>query len=400
MRERSERAYDIVLVGATGFTGGLTAEYLAAHLPADARWAIAGRNEAKLAQVRERLAAINPAAKHVALLHADVNDPASLRAVAESARVVATTVGPFLEYGEPLVAACAAAGTDYLDITGEPEFIDRMYLAHHDTAVQSGARLVHACGFDSVPHDLGVLFTVKQLPADVPIAIEGVVRSNATFSSGTYVSAIDQVARYRQMQQTAKDRKQREPRPEGRRVRARGGSLHYGKDLDLWFVPLPTVDPVVIKHSAMARPDYGPDFTYAHYAGVKRTTTVAKAAAGLGGLVIAAQVRPLRNKIKSRIPQGEGPSESRRARSWFTVDFIGIGGGKRVHTQVRGGDPGYTETAKMLSEAAMSLAFDDNPPTSGQVTTATAMGEHLMQRLQDAGMTFEVLHVGQDQPRP
>lgn len=393
MQERGERAYDIALFGATGFTGGLTAEYLAAHLPEGARWAIAGRSDAKLAQVRDRLATINPAAKDIGLLHADVNDPALLRAVAESARVVASTVGPFLEHGEPLVAACAAAGTDYLDITGEPEFIDRMYLAHHDTAVRSGARLVHACGFDSVPHDLGVLFTVKQLPPDVPLSIEGIVRSNAAFSSGTYTSAIDQVARYRQMQQTAKARKQREPRPEGRRARARGGSLHYGKDIDLWLVPLPTVDPVIVKHSAAARADYGPDFAYAHYAGVKKTWTIAKAATALSGVVIAAQIPPLRERIKARIPQGEGPSESRRARSWFTVDFIGSGGGKRVHTQVRGGDPGYTETAKMLSEAAMSLAFDDNPPTSGQVTTATAMGEHLMQRLQDAGMTFEVLRI-------
>ncbi|KAF0845221.1 saccharopine dehydrogenase family protein [Nocardia caishijiensis] len=172
----ARREFDLVLVGATGFTGGLTAEYLAAQLPSGARWALAGRNPAKLAAVRERLAVIDSAAAEPALLHADTTDSNSLRALVESARVVVTTVGPYLEHGEPLVAACAAAGTDYVDLTGEPKFIDRMYSAYHGEAVASGARLVHACGFDSIPHDLGVLFTVEQLPKGVPLTVRGVVR--------------------------------------------------------------------------------------------------------------------------------------------------------------------------------------------------------------------------------
>src|SRR5690606_30319979 len=152
----TQREYDIVVFGATGFTGGLTAEYLAAHVPEGCRWALAGRNTTKLEAVRERLAAIEPSCADLPLVQADVTDPASLARVAESARVVATTVGPYLEYGEPLVAACAEAGTDYVDLTGEPEFVDRMYLAHHETARRTGARIVHACGFDSIPYDLGV----------------------------------------------------------------------------------------------------------------------------------------------------------------------------------------------------------------------------------------------------
>ncbi len=181
---RADRPYDLVLFGATGFTGGLTAEYLARHAPDRLRWALAGRNPDKLAAVRDRLAAIDPALADLPLLTADVTDPASLRAVAESARVVATTVGPYVHHGEPLVAACAAAGTDYLDITGEPEFVDRMYVRHHAEAVRTGARLVHACGFDSIPHDLGVWYTVKQLPADGPIAVDGYVRAGGRFSPG------------------------------------------------------------------------------------------------------------------------------------------------------------------------------------------------------------------------
>ena len=136
------RDHDIVLFGATGFTGALTAEYLARHASEETRWALAGRSPEKLETLRECLAAVEPRLADLPLLHADVTDPASLREVAGSTRVVATTVGPYLRYGEPLVAACAETGADYVDLTGEPEFVDRMYLAHHATAVASGARLV------------------------------------------------------------------------------------------------------------------------------------------------------------------------------------------------------------------------------------------------------------------
>src|SRR6478672_254368 len=152
------RDHDIVVFGATGFTGELTAAYLAEHAPAGLRWALAGRNQSKLEAVRARLSRIDPALADLPLLRADTTDDASLKEVAASTRVVITTVGPYLLYGAPLVAACAEAGTDYVDLTGEPEFVDQMYLEHHETAVASGARIVHACGFDSIPHDLGVYF--------------------------------------------------------------------------------------------------------------------------------------------------------------------------------------------------------------------------------------------------
>lgn len=385
------RLYDIVLFGATGFTGGLTAEYLAAHLPEQARWAIAGRNRAKLEAVRARLVGDDQNSNGVEILVADAADHGSLRVVAASARVVVSTVGPYLEHGGPLVAACAAAGTDYLDLTGEPEFIDRMYVDHHAAAQRSGARLVHACGFDSIPHDLGALFTVKQLPAGVPIAVRGIVRSNSMISGGTFHSALGQMARARQMRRAALERERIEPRLDNRQTRARTGAPHRDSEVDLWLLPLPTCDPVVVKRSAAARADYGPDFTYSHYAGFERLTALVGVIVGVGALIAAAQIGPVRRLLGRRIPQGEGPSEARRARSWFTVDFIGEASGTRVHNQVRGADPGYSETAKMLSEAAMCLAFDNNPGTAGQVTTAAAMGENLLVRLMNAGINFNVV---------
>ncbi|HSU02688.1 MAG TPA: saccharopine dehydrogenase NADP-binding domain-containing protein [Nocardioides sp.] len=385
----SDRPFDIVLFGATGFTGGLTADYLAAHAPAGLRWAIAGRNADKLESVRRRLD--ERGASEVEVLVADATDPAALADVARQARVVVTTIGPYLEHGGPLVAACAEAGTDYLDLTGEPEFVDRTYLAHHQTALRTGARLVHACGFDSVPHDLGAYFTVQQLPADQPITLRGVVRSAGTFSGGTFHSALDQFARAREMKKTYADRRRAEGRPEGRSSRSVSGTPHRDPVLGYWLLPLPTIDPIVVARSGAALPAYGPEFRYSHWAGTKTLRYAAGGAAGVGLLTVAAQVKPVRDFLKSRVPQGSGPDEAKRDRSWFTVDFVGEAGGQTVHTRVSGGDPGYTETAKMLSEAALCLALDDNPETAGQVTPAEAMGDALLARLQKAGITFETV---------
>lgn len=391
---RDDRPYDLVIFGATGFTGGLTAEYLARHAPDGLRWALAGRNPGKLAAVRDRLAAIDPDLAGLPLLTADVTDPASLRAVAESARVVASTVGPYIHHGEPLVAACAAAGTDYLDITGEPEFVDLMYVRHHAEAVRTGARLVHACGFDSVPHDLGAWFTVRQLPADAPIAVDGYVRAGGRFSAGTYHSALTAFSRTGEMRRAAQARKAVEPRPAGRRARAVPGRVGRVKEFGLWAVPLPTIDPQVVRRSAAACPEYGPDFRYRHFAAVKRLPTIVAAGVGMAGLVGLVKLPPTRRWLLGRLASGQGPSAAQRAKSWFRVRFVGTGGGRTVRTEVAGGDPGYDETAKMLAESALCLAFDDLPPTAGQVTTAAAMGDALLDRLVRAGITFRVLDGG------
>jgi short subunit dehydrogenase-like uncharacterized protein len=391
----STRELDLVLVGATGFTGGLTAEYLAAHAPEGCRWGLAGRSRDRLEAVRDRLAAIDPTLSDLPLLTADVTDEGSLADLVRRTRLVVTTVGPYLQYGGLLVAACAEAGTDYVDLTGEPEFVDRMYVEHHATAARTGARLVHACGFDSVPHDLGALFTLRQLPSGLPVRMRGMVRSNAMFSGGTFASAVTQVSRARQMRQAASERRRVEPRVQGRRVRIAAERPHFDELAGFWLVPLPTIDSFVVRRSAAALDEYGPDFTYGHYAAVKRLPVALGGLATVSAVALAAQLPPLRRFLISRVPQGGGPSEERRARSYFSVRFIAESGGRRVFTEVRGGDPGYTETAKMLAESALCLAFDDNPAASGQVTTVQAMGDRLLDRLVAAGLSF-TLHRTED----
>ncbi|MFH8496177.1 saccharopine dehydrogenase family protein [Streptomyces coeruleorubidus] len=384
---RTDRPYDIVLFGATSFAGALTAEYLAAHAPEGLRWAIAGRSAEKLERLRERL----PGGAEVGVLRADVSDPASVRALTEHARVVATTVGPYVTYGEELVAACADTGTDYLDLCGEPEFVDLMYVRHDARARETGARLVHAAGFDSIPHDLGVYFTVQQLPEDVPLTVEGFVTADAAFSGGTFASALNQFARQREMAAAARDRRRHEPRLVGRRASAPAGAPRFAKEVGAWALPMPTIDPQIVRRSASALDRYGPDFRYRQYAAVRHLPVAVGGVAAVGALVAAAQVPPARRWLSGRLRPGDGPSPEKRAKSWFSLRFVGEGGGRRVYTEVSGGDPGYDETAKMLAESALCLAFDDLPKTAGQVTTAVAMGDALIGRLRAAGIRFRVV---------
>jgi short subunit dehydrogenase-like uncharacterized protein len=385
------RSYDVVVFGATGYTGELTAEYLARQAPAGTRWALAGRNREKLEAVRARLAKLNPACATLDLLAADATDPASLKKVAEAARVIITTVGPYILHGEPLVAACAAAGTDYVDLTGEPEFVDLMWLRYHEQAQQTGARIVHCCGFDSIPHDLGAWFTVQQLPAGTPITLEGFVRAGGTFSAGTYHSAINAFGRARQYMKTRRERQAREPRPANRKVGAVKSGVRYDKELGTWLVPLPTIDPQVVRRSAAALDRYGPDFRYGHYVQLKRFAMVAGLIGGTGTLFALAQFGPTRRWLLARKSSGEGPTPEQRAKAWFKVRFRGEAGGKVVTTEVSGGDPGYGETSKMLAESALCLAFDDVPKQGGQSTPAAAMGNALIERLKRNGMKFAVL---------
>ncbi len=389
----ASRPLDVILFGATGFVGTLTAAYLAAHAPAGLRWALAGRSRTKLEKLRERLTEIAPGCAELPLLETDADDAEALAELAASTRVVATTVGPYLRYGEKLVAACAEAGTDYADLTGEAEFIDRMYLEHDARARETGARIVHACGFDSVPHDLGAWFTVKQLPEDVPLAVDGFVRTNAVFSGGTFASALTAMGRGPQMLAAARERRLNEPRLVGRRVRTPAGSPHFSGSTGTWALPLPTVDPTIVGRSARALERYGPDFRYRHFASIKTLPMALGAPVAIGGLVAAAQVEGVREWLMGRYEPGQGPDEERRERSWFTVRFVGEGGGRRVFTEVSGGDPGYGETAKILAESAVCLALDELPETSGQVTTAMAMGDALLERLTAAGLRFRVAAV-------
>ena len=392
-----QRDLDIVLLGATGFVGELTAEYLIAHAPSDARLGLAGRNREKLESLRGRLGRAD-----LALTVVDVVDTATVGALAESTRVLVSTVGPYLLYGEAVVAACAAAGTDYLDLTGEAEFVDLMYLRHHTTARVSGARLVHSCGFDSVPYDLGALFTVSQLSGEVPVQLSGYGSAHGSISGGTFQSALNIIGRLKEAGRVARQRRAVERNADdgriaaGRSVHGLPGRVHRERLAGGWVVPAPVIDPQHVLRTARLDPTYGPDFTYSHYLVTRRLWRTAALGVAVVVVGLPAQLESTRRLVGRLKRPGTGPDAERRARSSFRVRFVADHGkdrAERLITEVRGGDPGYGETAKMLAEAALRLAFDDDLPErgGGQWTPALALGHGYIDRLVRAGIEFSVV---------
>lgn len=389
------RPYDITLFGATGFTGLLVAEYLAQSAAASPmRWAIAGRNAEKLAEVARAVADLAPGLPPPAQVLADVDDPAALAAMARDTRVLITTVGPYLRYGEQVLAACVEAGTHYVDLTGEPQFVDASRARHHAKAAADGTRIVHCCGFDSIPHDLGVLYTLQQFRARfgdeafdrADLVVRGFVEASGSFSGGTWNSAIEQFSR-------AREYLRNRPRGGGDpRVRKLPARLYREQRLDRWACPMPTIDPMVVRQSARLRGDYGHSFAYGHYLLADNLLPVVAGATGVAAVFALAQLPPAARLLSRLRPGGEGPSREKRERSWFRVLFIAQADQHEITCSVEGGDPGYDETAKMLAESALCLAFDkDLPPHAGVVTPAAGMGEPLLRRLQAAGLRFSVV---------
>jgi short subunit dehydrogenase-like uncharacterized protein len=382
------RDFDVVVYGATGFTGALTAEYLAKNAPRDLKWAIGGRSQRKLDEVRKKLE--REPCPPSGVIIADVADDASMRAMTGKTRVLVTTVGPFDEHGEPVVRACVEEGTDYLDITGEPHFVDGTIERYHERAKERGIKVVSCCGFDSIPHDLGVLYTLDVLGAkDEPITIEGFVSSKGTFSGGTWHSAIRAMSKFGEHRRERKNAR-RPPSNGARKVRGVKPRVRYEKEIRGWACPLPTIDPQIVLRSARMMDEYGPDFRYGHYARVKRLPTLVAGAAAIGSVFALAQLPPTRELLLKVRDPGQGPSEEARAKAWFRVTFVAKAAGRTVVTEVAGGDPGYGETSKMLAESALTLALDRDKTSAhaGVITPAAAMGRPLLDRLVRAGITF------------
>ena len=391
-----DRPYDIVVFGATGFTGGLTAAYLAEHAPTDCRWALAGRNRAKLEAVRSRLAENAPASPSSRWCAPTSATPRRCEALAESTRVVITTVGPYVAYGEPLVGRVRRrrhrlrrphrrAGVRGPDVRAAPPGRRRVR-----------RRIVHACGFDSIPHDLGALFTVKQLPEGrAADRLAASVRGSGTvLRRHLPLRPRGDVARRARTAAAAARPAQGRAAPEGRRsARAGRERPHAGPGRSAaGLMPMPTIDPQVVERSARALERYGPDFTYTHYA---RLQALSRTRPGRRRRRRARRRRPGAAAAQRSCSSGSRRARARARRSGRRAGSPSSSSARaaaeRSSRRCSGGDPGYGETAKMLAESALCLAFDDNPPTSGQVTTAQAMGDNLLDRLSKSGIQFTVV---------
>lgn len=405
MAAPSDRSYDLVVFGATSFVGQILTAWLAERAPDDLRWAIAGRNAGKLAEVAESCRA------DVDRIVADAGDHDAMDSLAASTRVVASTVGPYALYGSPLVAAVARAGTDYCDLTGEPQWMRAMIDAHHDAAVASGARIVHACGFDSIPSDLGVWFTQQRAIDRFGVPCTAISyrlkAAKGGASGGTIASGLNLVEEARRdpalrallanPYALAPEGMRRGPKQPDvtvpRRDAASGGWVAP-------FIMAATNTRVVHRsHALLGRP-WGDDFEYDEAmltgGGPLGALKAAAVAGGTAAFAGAAALGPTRSLLRKVLPDpGEGPSPEAQEAGFFDVRLFGrTGGGDEISTRVTGDrDPGYGSTAKMLAEAALAFLDVDHERVGGGFwTPATAFGDLLVERLTaHAGLTFDVL---------
>ena len=392
------RDFELIVFGATGFTGRLVADYIQRATARDPlRWAIAGRS-------RDKLAALGLG---VPIVVADALDPAAIRALAERAGVVCTTAGPFARYGSELVAACAEAGTHYCDLTGEVPWMRRMIDLHHARAQATGARIVHTCGFDSIPSDLGVWATQQAFihrfgaPAHKITALFG--EPSGGVSGGTIASAFDT------MREAGDDRGVRallgnpyalDPDPTAARPpapddRAVGWEPHL-KMFTAPFVMAQVNTRVVRRAHVLAGSPWGAEFRYREVMSTPGNLRGAAMATGIAGGVAAlsfAMARPaLRDQLRKRAPKpGDGPSAAVRERGHWKLRLVAEGsrGASLIYVVSDDADPGYGSTAKMLGEAALCLARDPLRSPGGVQTPSVAMAQPLLDRLRRAGLVFE-----------
>ncbi len=389
----SSSKFDIVVYGATGFTGQLVAEYLATHYRNDKqlKWAMAGRSLDKLAKVRDAIGA--PA--DTPLIVADSSDPASLKAMIDQTRSVVTTVGPYLLYGNELLAACAASGTDYFDLCGEVPWMRRMIDAHQATAQRSGARIMFSCGYDSLPFELGV-YTCQEAAKKAfgaPVArVKGRVRAmKGTFSGGTAASGkaiFEAAAKDPSLLGLVRDPFALTPDATGPK-QPPGNRVVFDEDLQTWLTPffMANINTRNVHRSNMLLGySYGRDFVY---------DEMQITGPGEEGEALAKRIMAANNNLAGQaVPKpGEGPSKEERETGYYDLLFVGIApDGRQVRASVKGDrDPGYGSTSKMIAECAICLLRDTPDVPAGFWTPGAAMREALIKRLVDnAGLTFQV----------
>ncbi|WP_422391165.1 saccharopine dehydrogenase family protein [Arthrobacter sp. N1] len=405
--ETSARAHDLVLFGATGFVGELIAGYLADHAPADLRVGLAGRSREKLEAVRSRL----PAAAHDwSLIEADTEHPDSLAALAEGTSVLFTTVGPYAKYGLPVVEACAHAGTHYGDLTGEVSFVREAIDRYGERARTTGARIVHACGYDSVPSDLAVLLLHQAAEADGAgglTEVQLVATAKGGFSGGTVDSMRGQLDGMRSdpvQRSLAADpyslSPDRSAEPSTRQPRDLGwvGRAADGRRTAP-FVMASANTRIVRRSNALQGWAYGRSLRYGEVMGtgrgVRGAVMAGATALGLRAFGAALALPPTRKILDRVLPApGSGPGVAARQAGWFRSQVTAATeSGRRYQATASGpGDPGYAATAVMAGETALSLALDGDslPVAAGSLTPASALGTVLVERLRAAGHTYEV----------
>lgn len=399
MNKIKQRDFDLVIYGATGFTGALVTEYLHQTQP-ELSWAIAARSQAKLDELKRTIDAPD-----LATIVADSSSGDDMQRLASSARVIISTVGPYARYGTPLVEACAAKGTHYCDLTGEPQWMASIFEKVSALAEETGARLVHCCGFDSIPSDLGVFVAQQTMMKKHGVLSKKVSgrmgKSKGAVSGGTVASMLlafeqginDPVARKVLNDPYGLYPAELNPGLDGPDQRG----IRWDDNFESWTAPfvMAAINGKVVRRSnALASLVYGADFSYDEAMLVENRRSGLLLTGGMSLGMVAMAIGPLRRLIAKRLPQpGDGPTLSERENGFFEF-FVHAhhptDSEKDVRVSVKGKrDPGYGATSRMLAQAGLALAFDDLDVEGGIWTPASALGQHLVDRLAEVDVTFE-----------
>ena len=401
-----EREYDIIVWGASGFTGRLVVDYMAEHQTnSNLKWAVAGRNPQKLQQIL--------AGRDIPVLTADSGDEESITALVQQARVILTTVGPYARYGSSLVAACAKHGTHYCDLTGEVHWMREMITAHQEEAKSTGARIVHTCGFDSIPSDMGVYFLQKQMQEKHGVTAQQIKYRTRAFKGGfsggtadSMIAMMEAAQKDPSIRRIAGNPYSLNDGPPGRDGGDRFG-VYFDEDFGAWVGPfvMAGVNTRVVRRSnellSARSAGYGENFRYDEGSvvgeGAKGFLGATAMSVGTGAFVGLAAIPLTRKGLQKFLPKpGEGPTVEQIENGFFTVELLGkhpSDSSKDIRVRVHGDrDPGYGSTSKMIAESAIALAQEELPVGGGIWTPASAIGDALLARLPaNAGVTFEVI---------
>ncbi|MBK6518905.1 MAG: saccharopine dehydrogenase NADP-binding domain-containing protein [Polyangiaceae bacterium] len=380
------KTHDIVVVGATGYTGRLVVEHLARFGGPTRRFAIAGRDASKLREIASGVRASS--GYEPPIFVASAEDRRAIAQLASAADVVLACAGPFARLGESVVEACVEAGTDYVDITGELDFVRRLVERYHARAEGAGLRLVPCCGFDSIPADLGVFSVIDALKPRGRAQVESFVHVDLGFSGGTWQTTVDMMAHSDPRRAPALP----SPRGSDRRATYERGRPHFEGDVAGWVVPVPTIDPAIVLRSAALLDEYGPDFHYGFFLRMGSLPRAVAVGATFGAIFALSRVKAGTRALSRLKPSGTGVELEERGGGFFRVTTVLRADGEKVVGKVSGGGK-YAETGKMAAEAALLLARERDrlPERAGVLTPAAAFGRRLIERLEDHGIRFEIV---------
>ena len=369
-----EKKYDLIIHGATGFTGQLICQYLYNHNDSKLiKWAISGRNISKLEAISKKY--------NIDLFKVDSFEEKSLDLVTSKTKVIISVVGPYAIYGKRLIESCVNNNCHYLDITGESSFVQYVKNNYSKKAIDTNTILINCCGFESIPPDIGTYYSVKKLNEE-NIDIKCYMKTKGQISGGTWASFLNHF--------NGRKIKKKIQNNTPKKEKTKNKILFYNKELKKWALIFPDVDQYIIRRSSNLIEDYGPNVKFVKYMLFKSLIKISVLLIPLFFISILAKFKPFKKWLESFIPSGTGPSKEDREKYWFEYILVGKTEKQKIITTVSGGDPGYGETSKFVAEMGLALILNTNQLNhkKGVLTPAACAGDVILKRLQEAGIEF------------